>query len=136
MSPGDRFARTLFVVTYDEHGGFYDHVAPPGTSRFQPPRPPQENAPAARGGTVVAAPRRTIDRVHPEAGTYGVRVPALLVSPRVAGDAVTDLELDHTSIAKTILLRFVGTGYRPLGARMAGVHHLGEVLQPRARPDR
>ena len=50
--------------------------------------------------------------------------------------STSDLEFDHTSIAKTILLRFVGPEFDALGARMARAHHLGELLEPTARSDR
>ena len=55
---------TLFIVTYDEHGGFYDHVVPP-------------NAPAPEQAT--GAPS------YPDPGynftQLGVRIPTVLVSP-------------------------------------------------------
>jgi phospholipase C len=54
--------KTLLVISYDEHGGCYDHVAP---SAAVPPEPP------------VAGQTFTFDR-------YGVRVPAVIVSPYVA----------------------------------------------------
>ena len=69
--------RTVFILTYDEHGGLYDHVVPP-----------------------AAADDRSDFR------QYGLRVPAFLISPLVPGGAVADQLLDHTSILKTILERF------------------------------
>jgi len=69
--------RTLFVVTYDEHGGFYDHVQPPQA---------EDDWPHLR--------------------SYGVRVPALVISPWVGKQSVSHAVFDHASIVKTILLRF------------------------------
>jgi phospholipase C len=93
-------------------------------------------------------------------GRYGVRVPALVVSPWVEQRSVAmrDCErilFDHTSLAKTILLRFcpqaLGEGERgvgallhpgaphPVGTRTAQAEHLGAVLtqsEPRPAPDR
>ena len=80
-----RWARTLLVVTYDEHGGFFDHVEPPAVPT---PRPP------------------VADRDHGEPfRTLGVRVPALAVSPLVAAGACHAL-FDHTSILQLIAERF------------------------------
>ena len=67
----------MLVITYDEHGGFYDHVLPPAA---------HDDRPAFR--------------------TYGVRVPAFVVSPFTPRASVSNTVYDHTSIIKTILLRF------------------------------
>ena len=56
------WSETLFVVTYDEHGGFYDHVAP-----LKAP-PPND------GETSYPDPGFKFDRL-------GVRIPTILVSP-------------------------------------------------------
>ncbi len=99
---------TLLAIVYDEHGGFYDHVAPPAlgfedSSGYQ---------------------------------TFGVRVPALLVGPRVPA-GVCHTQFDHTSLIKTILLRFAEQpqeAIAQMGARVAHAEHLGVVLgdEPRA----
>lgn len=73
-----KWDKTLFVVTYDEHGGFYDHVIPPKNAKDR-----------------WAHLRR-----------YGLRVPALVISPWVGKRVVSHEIFDHTSILKTILLRF------------------------------
>ena len=78
LAASPQWAKTLLIIFYDEHGGFFDHVAPPGV----PDDDPQLF------------------------GRYGVRVPALVVSPWVEPRAVSHAVLDHTSIIKTILLRF------------------------------
>jgi phospholipase C len=72
-----KWDRTLFVVTYDEHGGFYDHVIPP----------------------------KAEDK-WPHLQRYGIRVPALVISTWVGKQTVSHTVFDHTSILKTILLRF------------------------------
>jgi phospholipase C len=94
--------KTLFVLVYDEHGGFYDHIVPPAA---------QDDRPSFR--------------------SYGVRVPAILVSPWVPqGKAVANL-FDHTSIIKTILLRFcrAADGSIPdMGKRVMAANHLGYAL--------
>jgi phospholipase C len=94
--------RTLLVITYDEHGGFYDHVPPP---------------PAADDDEDMR--------------TYGVRVPALVVSPFVPEESVAHLTFDHTSIIRTVLERYCSEedGSIPwMGARVAAAEHLGRLL--------
>ncbi len=101
------WAKTLLIITYDEHGGFYDHVPPP---------------PA------------TDD--HPDFRRLGVRVPALLVSPLVKPGSTSsallgaDFHFDHTSIMKTIFTRFCQRdGQIPaMTARAAAANHLGHLL--------
>lgn len=94
-----RWRNTLLIVTYDEHGGFFDHV---------PPLP----IPDVAGGTKLA--------------TTGVRVPAFIISPHVApGVPFTD-KLDHTSFLQLLADRFTpGQAYSPaVSARQA---HLGRI---------
>ncbi|MFL6012471.1 MAG: alkaline phosphatase family protein [Gaiellaceae bacterium] len=104
--------KTLLLITYDEHGGFYDHVAPP----------------AAQDDSKDNAFHR-----------LGPRVPAIVVSPLVAERQVATTVLDHTSIIKTILARFCRKkdGTVPdMGARVRAAAHLGGLLggKPRAAP--
>ena len=77
--------QTLLIITYDEHGGCYDHVPPPTGAV-----PPDKNA-----GEFGFDFRR-----------FGVRVPAVLVSPLIAPGTVFrpsgTVPLDHTSILKTV----------------------------------
>jgi phospholipase C len=99
---------TLLVITYDEHGGFFDHVEPPAAADD-----------------------------HPALRRYGPRVPALVVSPWVSPKQASHTVFDHTSIIKTILTRFCARpdGTIPdMGARVAAANHLGALLteaQPR-----
>ena len=87
LRDAETWERTLFVVTYDEHGGFFDHVPPPGTPPAADPSPQP--------------------RVHPDGADHlGVRVPALVISPWVDAGTVIPVPFDHTSIIKTILQRF------------------------------
>jgi phospholipase C len=81
-----RWAKTVMFVTFDEHGGFYDHV-PPLSVRTDPPA----------GATYKAFL------------TTGVRVPGLIVSPLVTAGSVYNGPLDHTSILQFLASRF-GTG--------------------------
>lgn len=87
----DAWKKTLFLVTFDEHGGCYDHFPPPGV-----PAPP--------GGELAAAP---FDR-------YGVRVPTIIISPNIQpgslyrATSANGQVLDHTSIIRTVFDCFVG----------------------------
>ncbi|PFH07935.1 phospholipase C [Collimonas sp. PA-H2] len=84
-SPG--WNRTLLIITYDEHGGCYDHVLPPAAAQA----PDAASAPGDAGFG--------FDR-------FGVRVPAVLVSPYIAAGTVfrsaTGVPCDHTSILATL----------------------------------
>jgi acid phosphatase len=89
---------TLVVSTYDEFGGQWDHVTPPGQG--------------ANGGVA--------DQWGP-----GTRIPALVISPNLNGDFVVDhVPHDTTSILATIEHRF---GLAPLGTRDAAVRDLSSV---------
>ena len=98
-----RWRNTLLIVTYDEHGGFFDHV-PPLT------------VPSNVGGTPIA--------------TTGLRVPAFLISPHVApGVPFTD-KLDHTSFLQLLADRFnPGQSYSAeVSLRQAALGRLSTAL--------
>ena len=82
---GPAWDRTLLVWLYDEHGGYYDHVAPPAAV---PPDtiPPDIGAGDQPGGYNL----------------YGPRVPVVVVSPYARPHAVTNVVHDHTSVLATI----------------------------------
>jgi phospholipase C len=98
---GPEWPHTVLVITYDEWGGFFDHV-PPTTA----PIPPAD----------VAAGNQD--------GRRGFRVPAIVVSPW-SHHQVSSLELDHTSILSLIEWRW---GLRPLSVRDASTNNLAEIL--------
>jgi phospholipase C len=79
------WGRTLLVWTYDEHGGYYDHVPPP------PAIPPDDIPP----GIAATDQPGEYDR-------YGFRVPTVVVSPYSKRDFVSHTVYDHTSVLKTI----------------------------------
>jgi phospholipase C len=93
-NPG-RWQRTVMILTYDEHGGFHDHV-PPLPVKCPPP-------PGAS---------------YPEFASTGVRVPALVVSPLVHRGSVKHANLDHTSILALLSERFGPPGV-PYSAAVA-----------------
>jgi phospholipase C len=77
--------RTLVIYTYDEHGGYYDHVPPPAAI------PPDAIPPNLIAGDVAGS-----------YAMYGPRVPAVVASPYARPAAVTDVVHDHTSVLATI----------------------------------
>jgi phospholipase C len=85
----DAWKKTLLVVTYDEHGGFYDHVVPPSDNV---PNPDGINSPLP--GDPSWVPAFQFDRL-------GVRVPALLVSPWI-DPGTESRRLQHTSVLATV----------------------------------
>jgi phospholipase C len=84
-----KWARTVLVICYDEHGGFFDHVAPPK----------MHYAPRADSKWLDKTPFDTL----------GIRVPGIIVSPLVEHQSVFDGLLDHTSILQFMVEKF-GTG--------------------------
>ncbi len=82
---------TLFILTFDEHGGCFDHVPPGGAT------PPDDKIiqPDQPGGSGFLFNR------------YGVRVPAVLVSPLIEQGTVCNTLFDHTSIIKTVSNRWL-----------------------------
>jgi phospholipase C len=103
---GPKWGKTLFIVTYDEHGGFFDHVNPLD--------------PAYRANAV---PVCGIDH-------YGVRVPTLIVSPWVAAGTASHVVFDHTSIIKTIARRFMSASPPDMGERVAAANGAMRTIDP------
>ena len=98
------------MLTYDEHGGCFDHVPPPWGAT------PPDSA-------VESAYDFTFNR-------FGVRVPTVLISPLIAPGTVYRVPagstpLDHTSILATVEQRW---GLHPLTARDAAAPAFGGVL--------
>jgi phospholipase C len=83
---GPAWDRTVLVLTYDEHGGYYDHVPPP---RAIPPDSIPPDVPAGQSA-------------YDGFGRYGFRVPFALVSPWARRHFVSHQVYDHTSILKLV----------------------------------
>jgi hypothetical protein len=84
----------LFVLTYDEWGGFYDHR--------RPPQLPDDMASAVDDDNF---------------GQAGFRVPTLLASPRALPGAVDHQRYDHTAVLRFLEWRFLGAPARGSRAR-------------------
>ena len=107
------WTKTLLVITYDEHGGCYDHVEPPSNA---------------------VPPDNSVGDFGFDFKRFGVRVPTVLVSPWIAAGTVyrapapkkgKGTPFDHTSILSTVEKRF---GLPSLTARDAAAPHVGGVL--------
>lgn len=77
LAQSPQWNRTLFVITYDEHGGFYDHVAPP----------------------------TTIDD-YEDFRQLGFRVPSVVIGPHVRRGCAVSTVFEHASIAATLTARY------------------------------
>ncbi len=108
----DVFRRSVLLVTYDEHGGFYDHVPPP-TAVPAPGGPPR---PGVTGWLIQHLLRRKSESF--DFTMLGVRVPALVISPFVPIATVDATVRDHASVPATLREVFA-PGAAPLTARDA-----------------
>ena len=77
--------KSLLIVTYDEHGGFYDSAVP--SAKAAPPN----------DGTGAGQNTHAFDFAE-----FGVRVPAVIVSPRIAKGTVDHTLFDHASVLATV----------------------------------
>jgi len=107
---------SLLIITWDEHGGFYDHAIPP--------------AAVAPGDTGLDSP-------HNKSGftfeKYGPRVPALVISPLIPKNLIDHRLYDHASVPATLEALF---GLDPLTERDAAAHPLTSLLTlPAPRTD-
>jgi len=106
LGQSPQWNRCLFVLTYDEHGGFFDHVPPPATSPG-------------------AEPLTDFQRL-------GFRVPSIVVGPTVRRGCAIDTVLEHSSVPATATVRF---GLDPLNARASAAADLSSCIDPRRLDD-
>lgn len=101
--------QTLLIITYDEHGGCYDHVPPPANA---------------------VPPDNSVGEYGFDFRRFGPRVPTVLISPLIPAGTVfrvaaNSMPLDHTSILKTIETRW---NLPSLTARDSAASDVGNVL--------
>jgi phospholipase C len=115
LSKSPQWKNMLVVFAYDEHGGFFDHVAPADVPYAPPP-----NAAYTTPFT-----------------TTGPRVPVIVASPFVTQKAWNGV-MDHTSILQFLAERFEpgGPGYSPSvnARRDAGIQSLSALISPPSTP--
>jgi phospholipase C len=133
----DLFQKTLFLIVYDEHGGFYDHVVPPGHKGWR-------DVPHDASFTVVPPENPPLsDSTRFKFDQLGVRVPAVVVSPWIApgttvgwqAGAGFEKTFDHTSIMATVQKLFPGRDVlrHSLRAQRANPIDFPALAQARAR---
>jgi phospholipase C len=127
---GKGWPGTVLIWTYDEHGGYYDHVPPP---EAVPPDDVEGRCLAERPAWLRLVHKLIVPRMAEDAGDdggpmtydrYGIRVPAVIVSPYARPDFVLSDVLDHTSVLKMVeekwnlpaLTRRDAAALSPLGA--------------------
>jgi phospholipase C len=86
---GAAWKSSLLVLTYDEHGGFFDHVPPP------PACVPDEHKANIKAG-----------HLHPRFDHLGMRIPLIIVSPWAKRGYVSHLPSSHTSLLRLVQSRF------------------------------
>jgi len=108
---------SILVITYDEHGGLYDHVPPPAC-----------DAPDDKPGDLGFDFKR-----------LGVRVPTVLVSPYINPGTVSHIQFDHTSLISTVRKLLTGVwqdNVLGMRARNANTFDAPEILnRDTPRPD-
>jgi phospholipase C len=121
LSNPEVWASTVFLVLYDENGGFFDHVSPPtpGPTVTSVAALPTAAGP---GGTLDGEYLTTADPTNAAGGPpadwanvlgpvgLGFRVPALVISPFSAGGWVCHDTFDHVSTHKLIESVFLTPG--------------------------
>ena len=103
--------RSMLIVTYDEHGGFYDHVAPPA---------------AVPTGETGRAYSFSFEQLGP-------RVPALIISPLADRNLVDHRIYEHSSISRTLMDLFHLGPYTPRANSVSGLTQV--VRRSEARQD-
>ena len=98
LARSPQWDRCLFIITYDEHGGFFDHVPPP---------------------------KAADDRADEGFDQLGFRVPSAVIGPYVKAGVASHTLYDHTSILAFVQRLW---GLRPLTARDANANDLTDML--------
>ena len=107
--------KTLLIITFDEHGGCYDHVPPPDCT-----------APDLTGYELEDG----FDFKR-----LGVRVPMIMVSSHIAKNTIVNTPMDHCSFMNTLRKKWdkMAPGkFPPLTARVAAANDFSEVFTSQA----
>ncbi len=103
LAKSPQWKNCMLVITYDEHGGFYDHVAPPTIT------------------TDDTLAKFGVDGFQ----QLGFRVPAMVAGPYVKQNYVSSVQYDHTSALKHLQTQF---GLEPLNERMNQANDLTDCI--------
>lgn len=108
---GSQYANdTLILFTYDEGGGYYDHVSPPMSVPLA-----NDSRPGAQGSLTVP---------------YGTRLPFLAIGHFAKKNYISHTVMEHSSIVRFLEWNYGGGITGQLGRRDAVVHGLGSLLDP------
>ena len=107
LAQSPQWDRTIFVLTFDEHGGFFDHVVPP-----------------------VVADDTVLRGSGPDLKRLGFRVPCVIGGPFAPARVEHAGPFEHCSILRMIEWRW---GLTPMSARDRGARNLAEALDFSAR---
>jgi len=88
------WTKSALIITYDEHGGFFDHCIPPGN---------------------MAAPADVPSQRGFDFTQFGVRVPSLVISPWIPKNLIDHTIYDHTSVLATLRQWTLAQGLPDLG---------------------
>jgi phospholipase C len=113
---------TVFIVTFDEWGGFFEHVRPPQVIDDTNP------ATVSHAGDSTTP---TDGQLIPDYTQLGFRVPAIVISNRARPGVINAGPFEHASTLALIETTF---GLKPLTARDANAFNLNHVLVKYARP--
>lgn len=102
LANSPQWKNIMLVITYDEHGGFFDHVSPPTT-------------------VDDTKDRFGIDGFE----QLGFRVPAIVAGPYVKQNYVSSVQYDHTSALKHLADTY---NLEPLNPRMAAANNLLDCI--------
>ncbi|HEX3764671.1 MAG TPA: alkaline phosphatase family protein [Kofleriaceae bacterium] len=98
LATSPQWKNCLLVLTYDEHGGFFDHVSPP----------------------------QTVDDLAAQGfNQLGFRVPTLVAGPYVKQGYISSIQYEHCSALRELEIAF---GLEPLNQRTMGAHDLSDFL--------
>src|SRR6185295_14461409 len=111
---GNNWQNTLLIITFDEHGGGYDHIPPPCTVSPDP---------AGFNNNGVGQECFSFDRL-------GVRVPMVMVSANIAANTIINNPMHHCSFLKTMQQKW---GLTSLGPRQDSAPEFTEVFTSTAR---
>ena len=106
---GSNALNTLLLLTFDEHGGCYDHVAPPGAMT------PQNPQPAGEMGFFF-------DRL-------GIRVPTVAISAWTAAGTIVKRTVNHAAVLRSLSKKYT---LAPLTDRDRNAHDLGDAINLQA----
>jgi phospholipase C len=102
LAKSPQWNNTLFIITYDEHGGFYDHVPPPRTT---------DDTEAVYG--------------VPGFEQLGFRVPAMVIGPYVKQGYVSSVQVEHVSALKHLQTQL---GLAPINVRIDSANDLSDCI--------